>query len=74
MKPYTTALERAFELARSGRFFTVSELRSKLAQEGYHTDVMEGPVLIGQLKNAMEQSKARRLDWLDTKDARRAHV
>ena len=41
-----TSLERAFELARSGRVATVTELIRLLRREGYSTDQIEGPIVI----------------------------
>lgn len=50
MKPNTTALERAFELARSGKFANVSEVKSVVAREGYPMNQLEGPALTKQLR------------------------
>lgn len=50
MKPNTTALERAFELAKSGKFANVTEVKSVVAKEGYPTNQMEGPALVKQLR------------------------
>jgi len=50
MKPYITAIERAFELARSGRFLYLTEIRERLRFEGYFTDTISGPHLCCQLK------------------------
>ncbi len=44
-----TTLERAFELARSGRFTTVSELKLAVAAEGYDRKQLEGGALSRQL-------------------------
>jgi hypothetical protein len=54
MKPYITAIERAFELARSGRFLYLAEVRERLRFEGYFTDTISGPQLCGQLKATIE--------------------
>lgn len=56
MKPHKTTLERAFELAKSGKIFSLAELRMQLANEGYYTDVLEGPILMGQLRSAIEEA------------------
>ncbi len=56
MKPNTTSIERAFELASSGRFSNVKEVRLKLAREGYNTDTMEGPLLYAQLREVIEKA------------------
>lgn len=54
MKPYITAIERAFELAKSGRFLYLSEVRERLRFEGYFTETISGPLLCGQLKATIE--------------------
>ena len=45
-----TALERAFELARSGQYPGISEIRAQLKSEGYATQQLEGPQLLRQLR------------------------
>ena len=50
MKTDRTALERAFELARSGKFANVTEVKLTVAREGYAMGQMEGPMLARQLK------------------------
>jgi hypothetical protein len=49
MEAGKTTLERAFELARSGRFSTVSELKLAVAAEGYDRKQLEGGALSRQL-------------------------
>ncbi|MBI1180653.1 MAG: hypothetical protein GC201_08845 [Alphaproteobacteria bacterium] len=46
-----TALERAFELARSGSCKHISDIRSRLMAEGYSDSQLEGPMLMRQLRN-----------------------
>ena len=46
-----TTLERAFELARSGKYAGVSELRQQLKTEGYSPDQLTGPTLLRQLRD-----------------------
>lgn len=53
MKPHTTALERAFELARSGKFATVTEVKAAVSREGYVASQLQGPLLLRQLRAAM---------------------
>lgn len=53
-----TALERAFELARSGKFEKLSALRRALAAEGYPAQQVAGPVLYEQLRQLMKTAKA----------------
>jgi hypothetical protein len=49
-------LERAFELANSGRCATVADIKRKLREEGYMDDQVEGPLLFGQLNRLMKKS------------------
>jgi hypothetical protein len=44
-----TALERAFEIARSGRWHRTEEIRRQLRQEGYNHSQVKGPRLGQQL-------------------------
>jgi arginine repressor len=53
-----TALERAFELARSGKFQTTGEIRQALKDEGFSTDQITGPTLNRQLRKAINEGKA----------------
>jgi hypothetical protein len=45
-----TALERAFDLARTGKYAGLSELRQQLKTEGYSIEQLSGPVLLRQLR------------------------
>ena len=49
MKPNVSTLERAFELAATGLFSTVTKIRLRLAREGYQHEQIEGPELAKQL-------------------------
>ena len=60
MDPKQSVFERAFDLAASGRFKTVSEIRRQLRREGYREELIQGPLLAKQLVGAIE--KARRLE------------
>ncbi|MHA6298528.1 hypothetical protein [Devosia sp. CAU 1758] len=51
-----TALERAFALANSGRFHSVTDIRSALKAEGYSLEQITGGALLKQLRQAMERS------------------
>lgn len=51
-----TALERAFALANSGRFTSVSDIKSALKAEGYSLEQITGGALLKQLRQAMEKS------------------
>jgi hypothetical protein len=44
-----TALERAFQLAKSGTCVSVPDLRKQLKAEGYSTNQIVGPTLNKQL-------------------------
>ena len=50
MDAHLTALERAFELARSGKCYNLVDIALTLRSEGYLTAVLEGPVLKSQLR------------------------
>lgn len=52
-----SALERVFELARSGKFSSQSQLRSALKAEGYSLSQIEGPTLARQLRDIMTKSR-----------------
>ncbi len=60
MKQNVTALERAFELARSGRYASVQDIKRRLAEEGYYSDQVSGPILMDQPKNAIYARHMRR--------------
>jgi hypothetical protein len=46
-----TTIERAFDLARSGRFATVTSIRKQLRVEGYQEkSQFQGPALYKQLR------------------------
>ena len=51
MEPNKTAIERAFELARTGLFLEVGEIKDRLRREGYYSDIITGPLLREQLKS-----------------------
>ncbi len=53
-----TALERAFELARSGECATISEVRKRLSDEGHSAQQIEGPSLVRQLRDLIDRSRA----------------
>ncbi|MDV3251703.1 hypothetical protein DevBK_10200 [Devosia sp. BK] len=56
MKPNITALERAFELAKSGKFASVTEVKQAIAREGYSASQLEGPMLARQLRALVKAS------------------
>ena len=48
-----TQIERAFELACSGGYSSVNELRDQLSREGFVTAQIVGPSLLKQLRLLM---------------------
>lgn len=52
-----TALERAFELARSGEFGSVEQIRARLKVEGYDPRHVQGKALTKQLKGIIADSR-----------------
>jgi hypothetical protein len=59
MQQRMTTMERAFHLARSGRFTTLNEIMKSLRPEGYSADQIEGPLLKRQLTNLIEAARRR---------------
>jgi hypothetical protein len=57
MKNGVTALERAFEIARSGEVAGIEELRSALKQEFYGLGQIEGPALLKQLRAIIRKAR-----------------
>jgi hypothetical protein len=57
MQPNMTAIERAFELARSGRFSNASEVKRAVAAEGYSASQIEGPALMRQLRELIQSAR-----------------
>ncbi len=51
-----TAVERAFELAKSSRCATVADIRRRLKEEGYSVDVISGRTLLMQLRNCLRDA------------------
>jgi hypothetical protein len=58
MEANKSCLERAFEIARSGRAPNLPFLLGKLKSEGYPPDQIYGPVLKKQLSDIIEKAKA----------------
>ena len=50
MTKYPTALERAFTLASSGEYTSISDIRAQLDREGLRSNQIEGPRLLKQLR------------------------
>ena len=55
MDPKVSALERAFQLARSGQTAGIGDIRKQLMREGYDERVVEGgPSLTSQLRKLIK--------------------
>jgi hypothetical protein len=52
-----SSLERAFELAKSGRITTVQEIKLALKREGYNESQLEGPQLTRQLRGLIATAR-----------------
>jgi hypothetical protein len=52
-----TALERAFQLARSGRVAGLTDIISSLKRDGYSTNQIEGRVLKRQLADLIKAAR-----------------
>jgi hypothetical protein len=57
VEPNTTALERAFQLAKSGNVATVDALRRQLKAEGYLDFKVTGKALTTQLRALIQASQ-----------------
>ena len=56
MDSKVSALERAFQLAESGRLATVDDIKKQLKQEGYEVifSIITGPSLRSQLRDLIK--------------------
>jgi hypothetical protein len=52
-----TTLERAFELARSGNYPSIAEIRKQLHAEGFSVAQVTGGVLARQLRELIQQAQ-----------------
>jgi hypothetical protein len=59
MQPHVTPLERAFELAKSGRMATIDDIKKSLKREGYSTDQLTGRGLSKQLSALIRNAASR---------------
>jgi hypothetical protein len=57
MDPKVTALERAFQLAKSGKVGGIPEIRQALNREGYSGDQLEGSTLRRQLTSLLKTAR-----------------
>jgi arginine repressor len=55
-----TALERAFEMARSGQYTTVAEIKKQLVAEGFSIAQVTGGALSRQLKDLIRAAQEAR--------------
>lgn len=53
-----TAIERAFDMARSGQFATVTEIKRAVSAEGYNLAQLEGSSLTRQLRGLITSAAA----------------
>ena len=60
MEPNKTAIERGFELARTGLYSDVGDIKARLRNEGYFTDTVTGPRLRAQIKRLMQAAQKSR--------------
>lgn len=58
MDPNITTIERAFELAKSGKYNSVAEIKQKLQNEGYSLAQLEGRELARQLRELIKGATA----------------
>jgi hypothetical protein len=59
MNPHISPLERAFELARSGKFSTVAEIKKQMVKESVSTAQVTGISLTRQLSALMRAANGR---------------
>ena len=57
MEPNKTALERAFELARSGRYDTSHAIKTAVSAEGYSVTQITGRTLMKQLREIIQANQ-----------------
>jgi hypothetical protein len=62
MDQKVTALERAFQLARSGRVAGLTEIALALKREGYSADQIEGRGLKRQLNDLIKAARKANVD------------
>ena len=56
MEPNVNAIERAFELARTGRCLSIREIHARLRTEGYSQHLVVGRYLLAQLRQLMREA------------------
>jgi hypothetical protein len=60
MQNYATPLERAFELARSGLYANITEIKAQLDRERIATDQLSGGMLLRQIRVIIAAASASR--------------
>jgi hypothetical protein len=58
MNPNLSALERAFQLAKSGDFASVYHIKQRLSKEGYSAEQVNGPTLLAQLRSLIAAARS----------------
>jgi hypothetical protein len=58
MDPSKTALERAFDMARSGKFLNAGEIATAVKREGYPDGQVDGRALRSQLTAIIKEARA----------------
>ena len=59
MNPNVSSLERAFQLAKSGRYPDIWQIKLRLKSEGYAQDQVEGRSLLRQLREIIRLAALR---------------
>ena len=52
-----TAIERAFELARSGQYASLSDVRRQLRIEGHSQEQIQGTTLLRQIRGMIKLAR-----------------
>jgi hypothetical protein len=58
-----TTIERAFQLAKSGSYASVADIKKRLSLEGYSIAQITGGVLTGQLRALIKAAREARRAW-----------
>lgn len=58
MSNHQLPLERAFDLARSGRCLSIGDIKNHLKSEGIATDQISGGSLLRQLRQIIKEASA----------------
>lgn len=58
MSNHPSVIERAFQLAKSGRYASVADIRTQLASEDYASaGAVRGTALVGQLRSLITAAR-----------------